>query len=49
MFNAAARRAIEAVAEDINVPADALLAVAEVESAGRAFAAVNGQQEPLIR
>lgn len=49
MFNAAARRAIEAVAEDINVPADALLAVAEVESNGQPFATVNGKQEPLIR
>lgn len=49
MFNADARRAIEAVAEDINVPPDALLAVAEVESAGKAFATVYGRQEPLIR
>lgn len=49
MFNAAARRAIEGVADDINVPADALLAVAEVESGGKPFAIVNGEEVPLIR
>ena len=49
MFDAAARTAIARTARDLGVEPAALLAVAEVESAGRAHARVNGRDEPLIR
>ena len=49
MFDAAARRAIARTARDLGIEPAALLAVAEVESGGRATARVNGRDEPLIR
>lgn len=49
MFDDAARSAISKLAKDIKVEPAALLAVAEVESAGKAFAKVNGKDMPLIR
>lgn len=49
MFDAAARRAIARTARDLGVEPAALLAVAEVESGGRAHAPVAGRDEPLIR
>lgn len=42
-------RAAAAAAHDLAAPVHHLLAVAEVESAGRVFATVDGRQEPLIR
>lgn len=49
MFNSDARRAIEAVADSIGVPRDALLAVVDVESNGVAFTNVGGRPLPVIR
>ncbi|MCG8273110.1 N-acetylmuramidase family protein [Aquamicrobium sp. NLF2-7] len=49
MFDDDVRREIERVAKARGWGAAQLLAVAEVESGGRAFAIVNGQREPLIR
>jgi hypothetical protein len=49
MFTPQVRNEIEAVAAWIGVEAAALLAIAEVESAGRVFAEVDGRTEPLIR
>lgn len=49
MFDDATVRAAAKVAARLNVEPAALLAVAEVESAGKAFARVNGKNEPLIR
>ncbi|MER8777019.1 N-acetylmuramidase domain-containing protein [Mesorhizobium sp. M0977] len=49
MFDEAARQKIAALAEEIGVEPAALLAVAEVESAGRAFDIVDGKDMPLIR
>ena len=49
MFDAAARTAIARTARSLGVEPAALLAVAEVESGGRAHAEVNGRAEPLIR
>lgn len=40
---------ITAAAGKLGIEASALLAVAEVESGGRAFALVEGRREPLIR
>ncbi|MBY5904163.1 DUF3380 domain-containing protein [Rhizobium leguminosarum] len=49
MFDEAARQRIGTLGESIGVDPAALLAVAEVESAGRAFDKVNGKDMPLIR
>lgn len=49
MFTAETRREIAAVAKDLDLEPEALLAIAEVESGGRAFATVAGRSEPLIR
>jgi len=49
MFDEATVRAAAAVAARLNVELAALLAVAEIESGGKAFARVNGKNEPLIR
>lgn len=40
---------IKGVAEEFGIETAALLAVAEVESAGNVFAVIEGRQEPLIR
>lgn len=49
MFNNETAAHIARVAKSIGLEPAAVLAVAEVESAGKAFAVVNGKQEPLIR
>jgi len=49
MFSEETRSEIERVADRIGVEPAALLAIAEVESAGKAFAIVGGRPEPLIR
>ncbi|MAS06492.1 MAG: peptidoglycan-binding protein [Ahrensia sp.] len=49
MFSAEVRKEIEAVAREAGLEPAALLAIAEVESGGRAFAIVGGKREPLIR
>lgn len=49
MFDDDVRREIERVAKARGWGAAQLLAVAEVESGGKAFAIVNGHREPLIR
>jgi len=49
MFNTETIALITSVAHSIKVPPAALLAVAEVESAGRATDVVNGRAMPLIR
>ena len=49
MFDATARESISRVAHDIGVEPAALLAIADVESAGKPFAMVNGRPMPLIR
>ncbi len=49
MFSQSTIDEIEAVALAYDLNPDALLAVAEVESGGKAFAFVAGRKEPLIR
>lgn len=49
MFTTEVRNEIETDASRIGVEPAALLAIAEVEAAGRAYATVNGRKEPLIR
>lgn len=49
MFDENSVNAAKAAAHDIGVEVAALLAIAEVESGGAAFAEVRGQKEPLIR
>jgi hypothetical protein len=49
MFDAQTRAAIEHVAGEEGIEPAALLAIAEVESAGRAYAVVGGEKRPLIR
>lgn len=49
MFDNATVSAVAAIAARLNVEPAALLAVAEVESGGKAFARVNARNEPLIR
>ncbi len=49
MFSQSTIEEIEAVALEYDLDAAALLAVAEVESGGKAFAFVAGRKEPLIR
>ncbi|MCI5074779.1 N-acetylmuramidase domain-containing protein [Oricola sp.] len=49
MFSEETIRHIEATAREAGLEPAALLAIAEVESGGRAFAMVEGRPEPLIR
>jgi N-acetylmuramidase/Putative peptidoglycan binding domain len=49
MFEGAARSAIAKLAQEIGVEPAALLAVAEAESGGKAFANIDGKPMPLIR
>lgn len=49
MFDDSTRREIERVARAKGWPAAALLAIAEVESAGKTGSLVNGAMEPVIR
>lgn len=49
MFDPTTEKEIENVAASIGLEPAALLAVAEVESGGQAFAMVEGRREPLIR
>ncbi|MBP8236013.1 MAG: N-acetylmuramidase family protein [Rhizorhabdus sp.] len=49
MFDDATVRAVATIAARLKVESAALLAVAEVESGGKAFARVAGRNEPLIR
>lgn len=49
MFDDKARSAIGKLAKEMKIEPAALLAVAEVESAGKAFAMVDGKEMPLIR
>ena len=49
MFSKATVNAITAIAEREEIPVAALLAIAEVESAGSIFAKVNGANKPVIR
>lgn len=49
MFDNQAFAAVRAIAAEINVPVEALMAVVTVESNGVAYANVNGKNEPLIR
>lgn len=49
MFDDVTKSAIGLIARDLGVEEAALLAVAEVESAGKAFADVDGKPMPLIR
>ena len=49
MFTDETRREIAAIANDLELEPQALLAIAEVESGGKGFAIVGGRQEPLIR
>ena len=49
MFDNATVRAVASIAARLNVEPAVLLAVAEIESGGKAFARVDGRNEPLIR
>jgi hypothetical protein len=49
MFSEEVIRAVAAAAGEVGVDPAALLAVAEVESGGKAFALVEGRREPVIR
>lgn len=49
MFSKETIEEIEKVAQEEGIDPAALLAIAEVESGGRAFAYVGGRKEPLIR
>ncbi|MCO5162540.1 MAG: N-acetylmuramidase domain-containing protein [Mesorhizobium sp.] len=49
MFTTQTRKEIETVAARIGIEPAALLAIAEIEAGGRAYATVGGRQEPLIR
>lgn len=49
MFSAEVVQAVKAAAAEIGVEPAVLLAVAEVESGGRAFVQVGGRREPMIR
>ncbi|MDD9909485.1 MAG: N-acetylmuramidase domain-containing protein [Ahrensia sp.] len=49
MFDLSTRNVISAIAKRIKVSPAALLAIAEVEAAGRTSAPVRGRREPLIR
>ncbi|MGB6119966.1 MAG: N-acetylmuramidase domain-containing protein, partial [Mesorhizobium sp.] len=49
MFDDLTRNEIADAAKGLDIELAALLAVAEVESGGSAFALVEGRREPLIR
>jgi hypothetical protein len=49
MFTAETRNEIAAIARNLELELEALLAIAEVESGGKGFAIVAGRPEPLIR
>jgi peptidoglycan hydrolase-like protein with peptidoglycan-binding domain len=49
MFDSATINEAHKIAARLGVSTSALLAVAEIESAGKVFATINGKQEPLIR
>jgi hypothetical protein len=49
MFTDETRREIAAIAADLELEPETLLAIAEVESGGKGFATVGGRSEPLIR
>ncbi|RJG44046.1 N-acetylmuramidase family protein [Mesorhizobium sp. DCY119] len=49
MFSKETIREISAVAKTLDIEPAALLAIAEVESAGKAYALVKGRKEPMIR
>lgn len=49
MFDQAVIEASQAVAERLGIDLAALLAIAEIESGGTAFALIDGHREPLIR
>lgn len=49
VFEEKTAKEIMAVAEEFGLEPAALLAIAEVESAGQAFAIIEGRSEPLIR
>ena len=49
MFSKETIREISAVANTLDIEPAALLAIAEVESAGKAYALVKGRKEPMIR
>jgi hypothetical protein len=49
MFTAETRLEIAAIANDLELEPEALLAIAEVESGGKGLAIVGGKPEPLIR
>lgn len=49
MFTSQTATEIESIAKEFGIEPAALLAVAEIESAGNVFAMIEGRQEPLIR
>nr|WP_245445171.1 N-acetylmuramidase domain-containing protein [Mesorhizobium soli] len=49
MFDASTVAAVRAVATTLHIDPAALLAIAEVESRGQAYAVVDGRWGPLIR
>ena len=49
MFPNETRKALVAVADEYGIEAAALMAVADLETGGRAFAAIGKRREPLIR
>ncbi len=49
MFDQSTVRAIGTIAARMKAQPAALQAVAEIESAGKVFAVVDGRNEPLIR
>ncbi|WP_369294350.1 N-acetylmuramidase domain-containing protein, partial [Klebsiella pneumoniae] len=49
MFSKHTADAIEKAAREFGLEPKALLAIAEVESAGQVFARIDGRNEPLIR
>jgi hypothetical protein len=48
-FTSQTLREISIVAKELGIETAALLAVAEIESGGKAFTVIDGRQEPLIR
>lgn len=49
MFSIEVQAALTAKAQEYGIEPAALLAIAEIESGGRAYATVAGRQEPLVR
>ncbi|QPC85430.1 DUF3380 domain-containing protein [Mesorhizobium sp. NBSH29] len=49
MFSASTATEIRQVARELKIEPATLLAVAEIESGGKAFASVDGRREPVIR